>query len=545
MSYIDSVMLKQMILSAANHLQNCRKNVDDLNVFPVPDGDTGSNMSRTFTAAAKAAAAEESTSAAKILSVLVTAALRSARGNSGVILSQILRGMARGVDGSDRIGTEELKKAAVSARDTAYRAVMKPTEGTILTVVREIAEFTEKEAEQYREPEQFLQAIMQAGRASLARTPEILPVLKQAGVVDAGGQGVMILLEGACLALAGTPVALAESAEEAVASSEIKTAEIDTANIKYLYCTEFIIHKKANRQINQFSAAIQTKGDCMLVIEDEEIVKVHIHTNHPGFVLEQALKLGELTDLKIDNMKYQHEERLTGETAAEPPSSPAEPLKEYGKVCVSAGSGFSEIFLNLGADHIVEGGQTMNPSTDDLLHAVEQTRAKTVFLLPNNKNIILAAEQVQELTDKTVIVIPTVNMPQGIAAMMAFEEGLDPADNASVMNDMAQSVSCGQVTFAARDSAVGGKEISKGDIIGIEDGEIAVIGVEPSQVCEELLASMVNEESGVISVYYGSDVPKEVAQLLLRRLEEQYSELDVVLYDGGQPVYYYIVSVES
>ncbi len=538
MERLQSEIIRQMIESASNHLQNQRKQINDLNVFPVPDGDTGTNMGMTFGAAAsEALSCDAGAGADEILETLAKSSLRNARGNSGVILSQILRGLATGVHGKKELDVAAITAAAKNSRDTAYRAVMKPTEGTILTVVREIAEFAEKSSGKHKKPVKFLRAMLKAAQESLDRTPEILPVLKQAGVVDAGGKGIVTILEGAVLAAEGTPVALEQGAEQ-VASAPKTAVGKTNEEIKFLYCTEFLIQKKPDRQATQFKAAIRPKGDCMLVIEDEEIVKVHIHTNHPGFVIEQALKLGELTNLKIDNMKYQHEEKVRTEDA------PVVERKKYGTVAVSAGDGLSEVFRSIGADAVVEGGQTMNPSTQDLLDAVQEIPADTVFILPNNKNIILAAEQVDALTDQNVKVIPTKNIPQGISALLAFQEEAEPQENADAMADMASMVKCGQITFAARNSTVDGKKIKKNDIMGMIGSSIQCLGKDINEVAEELVHGMIDDESGVITVYYGADVKKEDAEALQEKLEETYEYLDVSLVYGGQPVYYYFIAVE-
>lgn len=535
MEAIQSEKILEMIASASNNLQNNKKHINDLNVFPVPDGDTGTNMSMTFGAAAAAVSkTDTSCGAYELLDSLARASLRSARGNSGVILSQILRGLASGVHARTELGIADIKSAVCESRDTAYRAVMKPTEGTILTVVRETAEFAEAEYENYSDVQTFIGDLLAAAKASLDKTPEILPVLKQAGVVDAGGMGIVTLLEGAAAALSGSPVELDQGVEAVV--NTVKTDNIDTANIKYLYCTEFLIQKSPERQAVQFKAAIQSKGDCMLVIEDEDIVKVHIHTNHPGFVIEQALKLGELTNLKIDNMKYQHNERLEAEEKTE--------LKKYGFVAVSAGAGLNQVFDSLDVDIIVEGGQTMNPSTQDLLDAVNKISAENIFVLPNNKNIILAAEQVNDLTDKNVIVIPTKNIPQGISAVLAFDEDAEPEDNKTAMEEMISAVQCGQVTFAARDSLIDGFDIHKDDIMGMINGDIKGIGQDINTVAAELVSAMVNDDCGVISIYYGADTDEKQAEELKRTLEDKYNDLDVSLVYGGQPVYYYFLAVE-
>lgn len=538
MEVLTNKMIRQMIESASNHLQNNKKPINDLNVFPVPDGDTGTNMGMTFgAAAAETLLSPEEAGAGQLLETLAKSSLRNARGNSGVILSQILRGLASAVQGKQELGIEEIKSAAMMSRDTAYRAVMKPTEGTILTVVREIAEFAETNAAKHKKPVKFVQALLKAGKESLDRTPEILPVLKEAGVVDAGGMGIVTLLEGAVLALEGKPVKLSQGEESGAFVPQKETHKVNE-DIKFLYCTEFLIQKTKDRQASQFKAAIQPKGDCMLVIEDDEIVKVHIHTNHPGFVIEQALKLGELTNLKIDNMKYQHEEnvRSNDDVVVE--------RKKYGTVAVSAGDGLTEVFKSIGVDDVVEGGQTMNPSTQDLLDAVQKIPADVVFILPNNKNIILAAEQVNALTDQDVRVIHTKNIPQGVSAMLAFQEEATPDENASMMEEMADMVQCGQITFAARNSTVDGLKIKKNDIMGMIGSSISCLGKDINQVAEELVNSMVNDECGMITIYYGADVKKEQAEALEKILAKSYEYLDVSLVYGGQPVYYYMIAVE-
>ncbi len=536
----DEVRL--MIESASNNLQNNKKPINDLNVFPVPDGDTGTNMGLTFGGAARMALSENTETVSELITRLAKASLRNARGNSGVILSQILRGVASSLEGKTELSVEDLKDAACGGRDTAYRAVMKPTEGTILTVIREGAEFAEVEYENYDDATEFFKAYINACKESLKRTPEILPVLKQAGVVDAGGCGVTTLLEGALYALEnGKALELKEGESVASApSGAASKSEIDTANIKFLYCTEFIIQKSSpDRQATQFSAAIRSKGDCMLVIDDEEIVKVHIHTNHPGFVIEEALKLGELINIKIDNMKYQHEEI---EESAE--AEPQEPAKKYGVVAVSVGDGIGEVFRSVNVDHLVEGGQTMNPSTQDLLDAVNKVNAENIFILPNNKNIILAAEQVNDLTDKNVIVIPTKNMPQGISSMLAFEEEVDVETNTEAMLEMMSTVKCGQVTFAARDSEVGGFEIHEGDVMGMIGSDISNIGNDLNDVSFELAEKMIDEDTALVTIYYGADTEEAKANELCEKLAEKHGDIDVSVISGGQPVYYYMIAVE-
>ncbi len=548
MNNLDTSMLRMMIESASANLRNNRKAVDDLNVFPVPDGDTGTNMSLTFSGAAEMTLAEEFSHAGKLMSKLASASLRNARGNSGVILSQIIRGFAKGVESKETLSAADIKDGLLSAKATAYRAVMKPTEGTILTVIREISEFADSNFEEYESPVDFLAAVVEAGNKSLDNTPNLLPALKKAGVVDAGGKGLMTLIEGAYIALrdgkAVTPV------DKSTASSTAAKAQATDVDIKFLYCTEFIINKTEERQITQFRAAIAEKCDCMLVIDDEDIVKVHIHTNHPGFVLEQAIKLGELTNLKIDNMKYQHDEKIESATpqseAAENTATaePEKPIKKYGFAAVSVGEGLSEIFRSLNADEIIEGGQTMNPSTQDLLSAVEKIPAEIVFILPNNKNIILAADQVDALTEKKVFVVPTVNIPEGISAMTAFDESLSPEENLEAMKEFASYVKCGQVTFAARDTNLDGMEIKLGDCLAVSGKDIDAVTATPEEAVLKLCEKLVDEDSGVITIYYGEDIDAETAAALGTKLEEKYSDLDVSVISGDQPVYFYIISVE-
>ncbi|MBQ7096890.1 MAG: DAK2 domain-containing protein [Clostridia bacterium] len=550
MKKFDTSLLRLMIASAAANLKNNRKQIDDLNIFPVPDGDTGTNMSLTFDGAAQQTLAEDFTKCDKLAAKLASAALRNARGNSGVILSQIIRGFSKGIEGKSDINAEALRSAFSSARKSAYRAVMKPTEGTILTVIRQMAEFAEEHSSDFTEADDFLRAILEAGQKSLVATTNMLPALKKAGVVDAGGKGLITIIEGAVYVLDNDkPIECSEA--PAFSASSGATAATEDVDIKFLYCTEFIINKTANRSVTQFKAAICEKGDCMLVIEDEDIVKVHIHTNNPGFVLEQAVKLGELTNLKIENMKYQHNDIQAQKEADCAPTEnvqeeavKAAPEKKYGFAVVSAGDGLSEIFRSLNADEIIEGGQTMNPSTQDLLTAVDKIPAEIVFILPNNKNIILAADQVAPLTDKQVFVIPTVNIPQGISAMSAFDESLEVDDNIAAMKEFMEYVACGQVTFAARDTVLDGMEIHLGDCLAVCGKEITNVTKTPEEAALNVVEKLITDEAGVISLYYGEDTTKEDAQRLSKQLSEQYSDLDVSLYYGGQPVYYYIISVE-
>lgn len=548
MRTIDGSDVALMLESAANNLQNNKKAINDLNVFPVPDGDTGTNMGLTFGAAVQVALSDKNATAGDMMGFLAKASLRNARGNSGVILSQILRGVSKALAGKTEFGVEDIKNAAAASRDTAYRAVMKPTEGTILTVVREGAEFAEENADKFDDAAEFFSAFIGACKESLAKTPEILPVLKQAGVVDAGGCGVVTILEGAEYALKnGKAIESAEAESQSAAAASVST-DIDTANIRFQYCTEFIIQKSsADRQATQFKAAISPKGDCMLVIDDEDIVKVHIHTNHPGFVMEEALKIGQLINIKVDNMKYQHSENIrSAEAEKETEKTPDEPieLKKYGVVAVSAGDGLTEVFKSVNVDKIVQGGQTMNPSTQDLLDAANSVPAEIIYILPNNKNIILAAEQVNDICDKKVIVIPTKNIPQGISAMLAFDPDAKEDANTEAMLEMMKTVKCGQVTFAARDSAVGGLEIHKDDVMGMFGSEIAELGSDINEVSEKLTEKMIDDDTALITIYYGADTDEQSAQKLADAVAAKHSDIDVSVVSGGQPVYYYMIAAE-
>ncbi len=554
MTKLSGGEIRTALISAANNLRNNKDKINDLNVFPVPDGDTGTNMSMTFGAAVNAAAElGENAGASEIFDVLAKSSLRNARGNSGVILSQILRGAAKGLAGCADVGAEDIKNAALMARDAAYRAVMKPTEGTILTVVREIAEYAEQRYKEFESAADFLKELTAAAERSLEGTTELLPKLKEAGVVDAGGCGVVTILRGAVYAIEnGEPIA-SSAAEETAAA---RGAGVRAQDIRYRYCTEFLINKEDDRQPNQFTAAIKPKGDCMLVIDDEDIVKVHIHTNHPGFVIEQALKLGELTNIKIDNMKYQHNEltKLMKEDGSE--NAPEEekidgrldagdrPGKKYGFVVAASGEGFREIFISIGADSVVEGGQTMNPSAQELVDAAERIDAENVFILPNNKNIIMAAEQAGELTDKNISVIPTVDIPQGISAMLGFDESESLENNLANMKEMSQSVKCAQVTTAVKDAAIGGATVKTGDIIGVVGGGVEAVGDDIDNVCLELFDKLTDEESGVLSIYYGRGVDKSAAEELKEKVSRKFPDLDATLNYGGQAVYDYILAVE-
>ena len=549
---VDGRLLKLMLSSATNNLINHKKYLNDLNVFPVPDGDTGTNMCKTFEAANAAAQGTISDSASEILDALGTASLRGARGNSGVILSQIARGFAKGAHSMRAAnGVKPATDAKIEncnmfailrcmkfGAETAYRAVMKPTEGTILTVVREMAEFAEANYTKFTSSTEYFAAILQAGRESLARTPELLPLLKQANVVDAGGAGLIILIEGAVYALQNREEIPLQNEDERTAMPQV-AAKLNM-DIKYVYCTEFIITKSAQPTIGaeKLKAIIEPKGDSMVVIEDDEIVKVHIHTNNPGEVLQVGLRVGELSDIKIDNMRYQHAEisESAGILQVE--------MKPYGFVAVSAGDGIEEMFRNMGVDVVVEGGQTMNPSTQDILDAVEKVSSDVIYIMPNNKNIVLAAEQAVELTEKTIAVIPTKSIPQGLAALFSFDPESAVDANKENMTEAASMVKSGYVTYAARDSEIDGLTIKEGDIMGMEGSSVKIIGDSSLDVCRQVVEWLSDDDTSAISLYYGEEVSEDDANELLSQLEDAYPLCDVMLYRGGQPLYYYIISVE-
>lgn len=543
-----------MFISGANHLYNNKQAVDELNVFPVPDGDTGTNMSLTSAAVALALKNNPTDSAAKAADLMKSAALRGARGNSGVILSQLFRGIAKSSAGLDTLSVAELANALKSGSEEAYKAVMKPTEGTILTVARESAEGAVQCSSD--DITEVMKAAVERGNKALANTPKQLEALAQAGVVDAGGQGWMYVLEGALIYLESGNIVERTDGNVQVSQAPSKAQEsISTDDIKYKYCTEFLIEKEnAEDTADNFRDAISPKGDCMLVIDDGDIVKVHIHTNNPGYVLEEAVKLGELINLKIDNMKHQHRSIL--DASPKPVKVEVEtkkkikkaslPDKDYGFVAVCTGKGIVKVLKDLGVDKIIEGGQTMNPSTDDILKAVEKVKAKTVFVFPNNKNIIMAANQAAELSeDKKIIVIPSKTLPQCVSAMMAFNANKNVETNEKAMVKSLGKVRTGQITYAVRDTEIEGVEIKKNDIISIIEGEISLVGHDINEVLEETVKELADEDSEYITVYTGKDVKKaqlEAAEKLLSSYEED--EIEIVFRKGSQPLYYYIVGVE-
>jgi len=540
-------MLKDMFLSGAALLENNRASVDALNVFPVPDGDTGTNMSHTMSSAVKELSGRTFPTVSEVASTVAKGALRGARGNSGVILSQILRGFSKALEGHEDIDAALFVKALRQGADTAYKAVMKPKEGTILTVARVIAEQMENEVKKTSEMLELMRLVVSHGDAILKKTPDMLPVLKQAGVVDSGGKGLMVIYAGFLSALSGEPVDLIveEGASRALPGEFVDEHDYESLeNIEFGYCTEFIVsHPRPDMKdsdVANLRKRLARIGDSVVCIGDLEVVKVHVHTNDPGKALQMALELGELDDIKIENMREEFRERMAERLKAQPPVE----MKDFGFVGVALGEGFSQIFRDIQIDEIVDGGQTMNPSIEDLADAIDRTNARTVFVLPNNTNIILAAQQAAELTDKEVHVLPTKSVPMGIAAALAFDPSASGEENAANMMAAAENVHTASVTYAVRDTIFDGREIHEGDIMGLVDNKIQLLGSDVQEVSLEVLAGMVNEDSALISVYYGSDVDPDSAQALADDIMGKYPDCDVELHEGGQPLYYYLIAVE-
>ncbi len=533
--FIDSPVLISMVQSGAYNLNNNKELVDALNVFPVPDGDTGTNMSLTFLSAAKAISAGKFDSTDIIANTVAKATLRGARGNSGVILSQIFRGISKSIT-TAKIDVPSMKSALRCGSDTAYRAVMKPTEGTILTVIRAAAESAE--AYEGDDIKELFNQVLAGMQEALTKTQDMLPQLKQAGVVDAGGQGLVCIFEGFVKALNGEPVEIIDKA--AAEAAKTPAASQSTEKIKYAYCTEFIINKRSPvLTAEKMRSAIEPKGDCMIVIDEEDIVKVHIHTNHPGFVLEQAVKLGEMVNIKIENMREQHSDMLSVE-----PEKKATPHKEVAVVSVATGEGLIKTFTELGVTNIVPGGQTMNPSTEDILSCIEEANADTVFVLPNNKNIILAAQQAAKIAECNVIVIESKTIPQGISAMMAYSATENVETNTKKMTKALGKVTSGNVTYAVKNTEMDGLEIHEGDYIGVSEGHIISDDKELSVATLELVSEIADEDSEFVTVYYGEDVSDDDAKALAASIEGALDDVEVTVVNGGQSVYYYIISIE-
>ena len=556
---IDALALKKAFIAGANNLDNKKDYINELNVFPVPDGDTGTNMTMTIMSAKREVESCKETMS-DIAKAMSTGSLRGARGNSGVILSQLLRGFSKKIGDKTEIGVIEIADAFQKAVETAYKAVMKPKEGTILTVARGIATKARECAGTDITLEEFCETIIKHGDEVLASTPELLPVLKEAGVVDSGGQGLMEVLKGAVDCILGR-VVIADTKPSGAGVSGVdnpKYSEDLSADIKFGYCTEFIINLekpygiKEEDDLKQFLESI---GDSIVCVSDDEIVKIHVHTNHPGQAFEKGLTLGYLSNMKVDNMRLEHHEKVIKqaereeaarqEAARQAEKENQQPKKQYGFIAVSMGDGLKEFFTELGVDYVIEGGQTMNPSTEDMLNAIEKVHAENIFIFPNNKNVVLAANQAAGLCeDKNIIVLATANAPQGISAMIAFDSTMTLEDNKNNMLEAVSNVKSGQVTYAVRDTSIDGKAIHEGDIMGIGDKGLVSVGNDISDVTFDLIKDAVDEDSELISIYYGADVKKEDAETFAARVEENFPDCDVQNYYGGQPIYYYIVSVE-
>lgn len=543
--FIDGVLLKKALSGAARLLEQNKEEVNSLNVFPVPDGDTGTNMLLTVKSAIKQGLNTADNDTYKIALATSQGSLMGARGNSGVILSQLFRGFANGLKSSDTIDIKTLANALKQASDTAYKAVMKPTEGTILTVARECGEFAMSISKEEKDLVNFMKRVIEHGNLTLERTPEMLPVLKQAGVVDAGGKGLMYLLIGAYNAITGIEEYVEEVVETKREVVHQEREHIDTDDIKFGYCTEFMINTNYD-DIEKFRNQLSIQGDSLLVVGGDGIIKVHIHTNNPGVVLEKALTLGELKDIKIDNMRIQHSEVLLREELAnlEKESKEIKIDKKYSFVSVSIGEGIDEVFKGLNVDSIVPGGQTMNPSTEDILKALEKTTGENIIILPNNGNIVLAAEQTKAISTRNIFVLPTKTIPQGIAALLAFNEEVSIEENMQNMSEAMKNVLTGQVTYAVRDTEYKDTKINKDDIIGLSNGDILSTGNDINEVSLNLVEKMVHDDIGIITIFYGSDIDEEKANELAKLLEDRYEDIDIEVVFGGQPLYYYIFSIE-
>ena len=569
-STINAKMVKNAFLAGAKGLSDKKEWINELNVFPVPDGDTGTNMTLTIMAAAKEVAALNDPSMEQLAKAISSGSLRGARGNSGVILSQLLRGFTKEIKTVDEIDTTTLANAMVRGTETAYKAVMKPKEGTILTVAKGMADKALEMAAETDDIEVFAQAVIKEGDRVLNLTPEMLPVLKQAGVVDSGGQGLMQVIKGAFDGLTGnvTDFTLdgAEAPANGAAEKTVQTGngaartDIDTADIKYGYCTEFIIKlekKYTDEDEEELKKYLGSIGDSLVVVSDDEIVKIHVHTNHPGLAFEKGLTYGSLSRMKIDNMREEHEERLIqdserlakeqaqADTVKQEEKEEPEERREYGFIAVSCGDGLSEIFKGIGADYLIEGGQTMNPSTEDMLNAIAHVNADHIFILPNNKNIILAANQARDLTeDKEIIVVPSKTVPQGITALVNFMPDLTSKENLENMTAEMERVKTAQITYAVRTTNIDGMDIEKGDIMAIGDKGMLAVEHSPEEAAKAALKAMLDEDSELVTIYYGCDVKEEDAEKLKEEAEKEFPDKELELQYGGQPIYYYMISAE-
>jgi DAK2 domain fusion protein YloV len=536
---IDGAMLRKMFEYGAQNLEIYKKNVDELNVFPVPDGDTGTNMSMTFANSIRELNKLKNDELYAVSKTASSGALFGARGNSGVILSQLLRGLARSNKGRKTLDVKGVAEGIKSAADTAYKAVMKPTEGTILTVAREMSEFAQAHYKDYDDILSFLNDVLAQGQDALRRTPDMLPVLKEAGVVDSGGQGLIYIVEGAVKGLAGKELEKAVTLQPSDRERFVDDSNMKPEDITFGYCTEFIIKHAQDADENALRDYLSTIGDCVLVIKDDDLIKVHVHTDHPGKAFEKGLTMGTLTRMKVDNMR----EMLGVPDEAEAEEPQGDPVP-YGFVAVSPGDGLSEIFKELGVTRVISGGQTMNPSTEDFTAEIKKINADHIFLFPNNGNIIMAANQAAEMSDKDVRVIPSKTIPQCITAMLSFDPDGDCDANEKAMDDVLATVKTGEVTYAVRNTKIDGKTIAKGDIMGISEGAIKTVGTDVNGVTEKLIDQLIDPDSELISIYYGNGLKKEDTDSLVEAVEERYEDCDVEVSEGAQPLYYYIVSVE-
>jgi len=536
--YIDNITFKKMLLGAAVNLENNKNIVDSLNVFPVPDGDTGTNMNLTVQAAIKEINNLKESNIGKIAEAVANGSLMGARGNSGVILSQLFRGLYKGLGSASRIDTQIIAEAFKAATDTAYKAVMKPVEGTILTVARETSEKAMATYSEYEDVVLFLEDLIKQAKDTLSRTPDMLKVLKQADVVDAGGKGLVYLLEGALASLKGIEIRQEKTDNMDIVETEQELKSFTSEDdILFAYCTEFII-KNPKKSHEEFLSIIHDKGDSIVCVGDENLIKVHLHTNNPGQILNMAVKYGELIKIKIDNMKEQFREKYKNVHAK------VEERKEYGFVSIGMGDGIQKVFTDLNVDVFISGGQTMNPSTEDILAAANKVNAENIIILPNNSNIILAATQAKEMSDKNLYVIPSKSIPQGISAMLSFKEDNNIDENIKSMSEALNEVKTGQITYAVRDTVFNDMEIKKDEIIALYDGDIVTHGENPEDQAVELIKSMIDKDSFLITLFYGENVDKNTVKNLKSRVEEIAEECDVEIIYGGQPLYYYIISVE-
>lgn len=540
---IKGTDLKKMFISGANNLQNHKELVDKLNVFPVPDGDTGTNMSLTISYAIKELLKSEVDDITNIGKVLSKGFLMGARGNSGVILSQIVRGFAKSIEGKETLNTVDLADALKLGSDTAYKAVIKPIEGTILTVVRESAEYAQKIAKKEDDVVRFFELVIGEANQSLKRTPELLKSLKEAGVVDSGGKGLILIYEGMYNALKNNPIELKDSSLTAEPTTN-QLSNVNSQDIEFGYCTEFIL--ETDKVDDTHIRDIMLKyGDSLAVVGDDGIIKVHVHTNDPGLAIQEALKFGQLLTIKIENMRFQHENTLLEKGSNnEEVATLSEEEKEYGFIATSMGEGLAEIFKGFGVDYVIEGGQTMNPSTEDFLKAINSINARNIFIFPNNSNVIMAANQAKDISDKNIIVIPTKNTPQAFSALVNFNSEDTVKENEEVFNSSLEAVKCGQVTYAVRNTTMNGIDVKEDDIIALSKGTLISSGDSVNNVTCKLVEELVDDETSIVTLYYGDMINEEDANALLSEIQEKFNDIDVELYYGGQPVYHYLVSVE-